>query len=144
MLAAAQGLFPIGTDPPYPLSPHWPDQLQRYAAAVQLQRDWGWWNKPPWSDLKLLRSPIADFQAWLDRTSAAVAAPEAEPYRTGLAGRPTSWSLVEAESRRRWGEGERHQGKAGPESPTEWARILSDWQQENYPSAADKAKNADQ
>lgn len=48
------------------------------------------------------------------------------PYRTGAAGRPTSWDLIEGECRRRYDAGERHPGKSG-ESRTEWARLLIGW-----------------
>jgi hypothetical protein len=42
-------------------------------------------------------------------------------YSTGLSGRPTSWSLIEAECRRRYEAGERYP------TITEWARILRAW-----------------
>jgi len=48
------------------------------------------------------------------------------PYRTGLAGRPTSWDLVEVECRRRYAAGERYPGKLG-ESRAEWAQVLINW-----------------
>jgi hypothetical protein len=41
--------------------------------------------------------------------------------RTGLPGKPTSWHLIEAECRRRYQAGERHDTKA------EWARQLRAW-----------------
>jgi hypothetical protein len=52
--------------------------------------------------------------------------------RTGLAGRPTSWDLIEHECRRRYADGERHPGKAD-ESSTEWARVLIDWLKLKHP-----------
>jgi hypothetical protein len=60
---------------------------------------------------------------------------EAPPYRTGLAGKPSSWHLVEAECRRRWSAGERHIKKE-MESPSEWASILLPWLVSQHPSAA--------
>jgi hypothetical protein len=55
------------------------------------------------------------------------AAPQADgnviqfPYRTGLAGKPTSWNLIQAECRRRYAAGERQPTRA------EWARVLINW-----------------
>jgi hypothetical protein len=60
---------------------------------------------------------------------------EAPPYRTGLAGKPSSWQLVEAECRRRWSAGERHIKKE-TESPSEWASILLPWLVSLHPLAA--------
>jgi hypothetical protein len=51
------------------------------------------------------------------------------PYRTGLAGRPTSWALSEAECRRRYAQGERHRTRA------EWARVLITWLQSTHSDA---------
>jgi hypothetical protein len=56
------------------------------------------------------------------------------PYSTGLPGRPSSWSLIEAEFQRRYASGERHAGKVG-ESSTEWARILTAWLCAAHPKA---------
>jgi hypothetical protein len=53
--------------------------------------------------------------------------------KTGTAGRPSSWHLVEAECRRRYGQGERHTGIAG-ESPTGWADVLLPWLHEEHPN----------
>jgi hypothetical protein len=55
-------------------------------------------------------------------------------YRTGLAGKPTSWHLIEAECRRRWKEGERHSNRLH-ESRTEWARVLLEWLGRKHPDA---------
>jgi|GEM_PF-6898714 hypothetical protein len=68
--------------------------------------------------------------------AAAPQAPDAIPYQTGLPGRPSSWSLAEAECRRRWKANERHPGRAGLESPAEWARVLRAWLQSAHPGAA--------
>lgn len=51
-------------------------------------------------------------------------------YRTGLAGRPTSWDLIKAECCRRHAAGESHPTTA------EWARTLIEWLKANHPSAA--------
>jgi len=62
----------------------------------------------------------------------SAAAPPAEgkvipfAYHTGLAGRPTSWELIEAECRRRYAAGGRHPGRLD-ESRAEWARVLIVW-----------------
>jgi hypothetical protein len=50
-------------------------------------------------------------------------------YQTGLAGRPTAWSLIEAECRRRCGKGERHTTRA------EWARVLINWLRSTHEGA---------
>jgi hypothetical protein len=51
------------------------------------------------------------------------------PYKTGLAGRPTSWNLIEAECRARYKKGERHPTTA------EWARVLAEWKNSEHSSA---------
>jgi hypothetical protein len=50
-------------------------------------------------------------------------------YRTGFAGRPTSWNLIEAECRHRWAAGERHPKMA------EWGRVLLAWLEQRHPEA---------
>jgi hypothetical protein len=54
--------------------------------------------------------------------------------RTGLAGRPTSWHLIEAECRRRYAAKERHPGIGG-ESRADWADTLIDWLKAAHPHA---------
>jgi hypothetical protein len=54
---------------------------------------------------------------------------EQPAYRTGLAGKPTSWHLIEQELRRRHAAGERHLKRA------EWARILIKWLQSTHSNA---------
>jgi hypothetical protein len=66
--------------------------------------------------------------------SCSTAIKEEPVYRTGLAGKPTSWHLVEAECRRRWLAGEHHPGKVG-ETRSDWARILVEWLKREHPSA---------
>ncbi len=63
--------------------------------------------------------------------------PDTEPavasetiYKTGVAGKPTSWHLVEAEVRRRWNSGEGHE-----RSTIEWAREMDQWLTQSHPSA---------
>jgi hypothetical protein len=68
------------------------------------------------------------------RPEAAVVSANTQPERTGLAGRPTCWHLIEAECRHRYAKGERHPGKVG-ESPTGWARVLIKWFSSAHPSA---------
>jgi hypothetical protein len=58
------------------------------------------------------------------------------PYRTGTAGRPTSWSLIEAECRRRYAEGHRHPNdRTTIESPAKWARELIAWLKDGHKGA---------
>lgn len=65
----------------------------------------------------------------------------AEPQRTGTAGRPTSWHLIEAECRRRYiEEGERYSSGAG-ENATEWARVLLEWLRKVHPTAPQPTLN---
>ncbi len=73
-----------------------------------------------------------------------VPARAAEPiYRTGVAGRPTSWHLVECECRRRYAAGERHPNASnGRESPSEWARVLIEWCTANHPHAPPATRKA--
>jgi hypothetical protein len=57
-------------------------------------------------------------------------------HKTGTAGRPTSWHLVEAEFRRRYANGERHAGHGpGGESPSAWTRVLIASLKQNHPDA---------
>lgn len=49
---------------------------------------------------------------------------------TGLPGKPTAWHLIEAECRRRYTAGERHDKKA------EWARALRAWVVSAHPGVA--------
>jgi hypothetical protein len=56
-------------------------------------------------------------------------------YHTGVSGRPSSWGLVEAECRRRFGKNERHPGSDGVESASEWASVLVDWLKAIHPDA---------
>jgi hypothetical protein len=51
-------------------------------------------------------------------------------YQTGMAGKPSSWHLLESEVRRRHANGERHPSIAV------WARELSAWLQSEHPLAA--------
>jgi hypothetical protein len=58
------------------------------------------------------------------------------PYRTGMAGRPTSWSLIEAECRHRYAEGVRHPNdRTKIESRAKWARELIAWLKEAHKGA---------
>jgi hypothetical protein len=62
----------------------------------------------------------------------APASPEEQraPVRTGLAGRPTSWHLIEPECRRRYANGERYPTRK------KWALVLIDWLIQCHPAAA--------
>jgi hypothetical protein len=58
--------------------------------------------------------------------------PDAMPQtgnRTGLAGRPTSWHLIEAECRHRFAAGERYS------KTVEWAKVLQKWLPSAHPEA---------
>jgi hypothetical protein len=70
------------------------------------------------------------------RTPEAVSgeANESEIYRTGVAGRPTSWSLVEAEVRRHWDKLPRNEMTPKLET-AEWARIILRWLRRKHPKA---------
>jgi hypothetical protein len=66
--------------------------------------------------------------------AAAATRVAAEPERTGVAGRPTSWHLIGAECRRRYIEkGERYPGLRG-ESPKLWADVLLAWLRKTHPN----------
>jgi putative DNA primase/helicase len=84
---------------------------------------------PPGADyLRNLWKDIAVGADTLDRVRALLSlAPvpvdEAPIYHTGLPGKPTSWSLIEGECRRRYYAGERYVLKGDAESPSEWARV---------------------
>jgi hypothetical protein len=88
-----------------------------------------------WAELYLHESGGIRLRSETDQAySSSKAIQEAPVYRTGLAGKPTSWHVVQAECRRRWQAGERHPGKVG-ESRSDWARILVEWLKGEHPSA---------
>jgi hypothetical protein len=98
----------------------WPAESDRVEAVLQRPD-----QSAPEGDETVVTSPAGN------RSGTEPAA-----YRTGLAGRPTSWSLVDEECRRRWRKGERHPGRRSrAESPAEWANTLSDWLQFKHPKA---------
>jgi hypothetical protein len=103
--------------------------------VVRIARDEiEWWFRPP-ADARA--NNLAQVTAALpppptERGAAALA------YKTGLAGRPTSWHLIETECRRRWKAGERHR-KSGQESPSKWASELAQWLRTAHPEAAPTA-----
>ena len=53
------------------LSPNWREWLRGLAAVAEAQDDWGWWRKPPWSQLKLLLVKEVDYLAWLNGAAGA-------------------------------------------------------------------------
>jgi hypothetical protein len=63
--AAADGRFTIRAVSGE-LSLDWRERLRRLAAIAEAQNDWHWWNKPPWSELKLLLVKEAEFLTWLE------------------------------------------------------------------------------
>jgi hypothetical protein len=71
--------------------------------------------------------------------SSATAAPPSAAgpiYRTGVAGKPTSWHLIAGECRRRYVDGERHHNAlTRRESPSGWACVLIKWLGANHPNA---------
>lgn len=84
-------------------------------------------------------SPRAESQDVAPGTEASISEPAGTVYRTGLAGRPSSWNLCEAECRRRFSAGERYPGKIG-ESASEWAQVLGGWLASNHPDAPPPTK----
>jgi hypothetical protein len=94
-----------------------------------------WTELEGWAELYLHDSGGIRLRSETDQAYSSSKAIQEEPvYRTGLAGKPTSWHLVQAECRRRWQAGERHPGKVG-ESRSDWARILVEWVKGEHPSA---------
>jgi len=94
-----------------------------------------WSEFDGWAELYLHKSGEMDLESETDQAfSSPKAIQHAPVHRTGLAGRPTSWHLVEAECRRRWQAGERYPGKVG-ESRSDWARSLVEWLKREHPSA---------
>ena len=87
-------------------------------------------------------APASPTAAEPARTDAAATTPTEQPTeahappatvlvrRTGLAGRPTSWDLIEPECSRRFAAGERHK------ETTAWARVLIEWLKTEHPTAA--------
>jgi hypothetical protein len=69
-------------------------------------------------------------------------ATEGEVYRTGVAGRPSSWHLMEEDCRKRWAAGERHPNQQGVESASLWASILKSWLQREHPKAVQPKQKA--
>jgi hypothetical protein len=77
LLAAADGQFKIRVLPaageqrgrPKVLIRHLRKDLRGLAGTVAAQNDWGWWRKPPWSDLKSILVKEIDYLVWLDRTT---------------------------------------------------------------------------
>lgn len=65
-----------------------------------------------------------------EQTVTAPSTADPTVYKTGLPGRPTSWSFVEAEVRRRFGPACRSKPTA------EWAREMRAWLTEEHPSVA--------
>jgi hypothetical protein len=74
--------------------------------------------------------PVLDVPGEVDQTDH-----EGEIYRTGLAGRPTSWHLIEAECRKRWVARERHPNQQGVEGVSLSASVLGSWLQREHPNA---------
>jgi len=108
----------------------------------------GRWREgsPGWIDVRVRRVIRAEFAAAEAKdkatpsmsdakpttpSGAAGDAPQlaAQPYHTGMPGRPTSWNLAERECRRRWAAGERYP------STGVWADLLSKWLAETHPDA---------
>jgi hypothetical protein len=88
-----------------------------------------------WAELYLHERGSIRLRTDTDQAHSSSKAIKEEPvYRTGLAGKPTSWHLIEAECRRRWQAGERYPGKIG-ETRSDWARILIEWLKRKHPSA---------
>ena len=80
-------------------------------------------------DAVLAPEAISNAPPTVATSSAPIGGTDVDPIRTGLAGRPTSWSLLERECHRRWHTGERHN------KTTEWATILLTWLGQEHPNA---------
>lgn len=103
-------------------------------------------------DAELVVIELSDFKDWLAERSPNATESAAhtvsrdvesmqasgEIYSTGLPGRPSSWSLIEDEFKRRWTAGERHKvtGDDGRELAREWASVLRSWLNSEHPKAA--------
>jgi hypothetical protein len=61
------------------LSMDWRERVRHLATVAEAQRDWGWWEKPPWSELKLLLVKEAEYLAWLDQATGTREAVPIEP-----------------------------------------------------------------
>lgn len=62
--------------------------------------------------------------------------------RSGVAGRPTSASLIIAEFDRRWSRGERHPKRVGGENLKEWSRCLREWLTVAHPTSPQVGEKA--
>jgi hypothetical protein len=109
----------------------------RYTSGIRWISEDGvcWTELEGWAELYLHERGSIRLRTDTDQAHSCSTASKEEPvYRTGLAGKPTSWHLIEAECRRRWQAGERHPGKVG-ETRSDWARILVEWLKREHPSA---------
>jgi hypothetical protein len=105
-------------------------------AAWAVSIDW----ELPGELAKLVAAPSAKPVADVPNENDQTASGEDEINATGLAGRPSSWHLIEAECRKRWTARERHPNDLGLESRSEWASILLDWFQQEHPKAVQPKK----
>jgi hypothetical protein len=79
LLAAANGQFklrnlgsPIAAEQrrrPNSVTRHLRVTLRRLAIQVGLPNDWGWWHKPPWSELKSILVNEIDYLTWLNEAT---------------------------------------------------------------------------
>lgn len=100
-----------------------------------------WASAPPrnwWLPSKFPRLPNSRSSDDTESASGTIEAGEqAETYRTGLAGRPSSWDLIKSECQRRYKAGERYQNdRTTIESPSKWAHVLIEWLESKKQGAA--------
>ena len=122
-----------------PLNERFSEEVNKpyqYTAGVKLYSEGVCWTEfEGWAELYLHESGGIRLRSKTDQAYSSSKAIQQElGYRTGLAGKPTSWHLVEMECRRRWQAGERHPGSIG-ESRSDWARSLLEWLEREHPSA---------
>ena len=120
------------------------DWFVQHGMDVRFRREKGFLIIPRSVEKHLfVRAFEADFASEPSKPTGGLSseADQARTYQTGMAGRPTSWHLVERECRRRYEAGERHPGKSG-ESPTEWADTLIPWLAEIHLEAAPLTRKA--
>jgi hypothetical protein len=121
------------------------DWFVQHGMDVRFRREKGSLIIPPRSieKLRFERAFDADFASEPSKpTGRSLNEPDqVRTYQTGMAGRPTSWHLIERECRRRYEAGERHAGKSG-ESPTGWADSLIPWLADTHPEATPLTQKA--
>lgn len=60
---------------------------------------------------------------------------EADPYKSGLPGRPNSKHLINNQLQTMWSEGRRFPKRSGEQCIMDWAKALALWLKQNHPNA---------